>query len=154
MRRITSAIRGRRSSSAANAEPGKSRASTGSSVDRRQLAEQVAGAAHGDDGLAARSPDRSDLHAPVQQHDDGAAVVALVHERDAGAVGTAPAARLELVALVVVQRVQERFRHRRPRASHGTRRHAGLTAQAGGWRLAPWPSWSTERRSPAIGSRN
>ena len=78
--------------------PGTSSASTGSSVvtvaaarlvvDRRELAQQIAGTADGDDHLAAGRAERRDLGAAGQQHDHRPGLVALMKERDAGAVGT------------------------------------------------------------------
>ena len=87
-------------------------------VDRRQLAEQVAGPADRDDHLAAGGAERRDLGAAAQQHDHRPRLVALVEERHVGAVGAPPADGPQVVGLGLRQRVEEGAGHV---AEHRTR---------------------------------
>jgi len=68
-------------------------------VDRRELAEQIAGAANGDDHLTAGRAERHDVDAARQENDNGSRVVALVKERDAGAVPARPADGPQILGL-------------------------------------------------------
>jgi hypothetical protein len=74
-------------------------AARGSSSIAESSPSRSPGAANGDDHLTAGRAERHDLDAARQENDNGSRVVALVKERDAGAVPARPADGPQIVGL-------------------------------------------------------